>query len=66
MNLYLMVKVIAMGVNLAIMGITFAILALFALPKTLIFNSYPVTMPVRCIVIFLCIVVLINGAQVFM
>lgn len=66
MNLYLMVKGIAIGVNLAIMGVTFAILALFALPKTLIFNSHPVTMPVRCIVIFLCIVALINGTQAFM
>lgn len=66
MNLYLMVKVIAMGVNLTIMGVTFTILALFSLPKTLIFNSYPVTMPVRRIVIFLCIVVLTNGVQMFM
>ena len=58
MNWYLMIKGIAMGV-------TFVILLLFTLTKTLIFNNHPVTMPVRCIVIFLCIVTLINGAQAF-
>lgn len=58
MNWYLMIKGIAMGVTLAI-------LLMFTLTKTLIFNDHQVTMPVRCIVIFLCIVTLINGAQAF-
>ena len=58
MNWYLMIKGIAMGVTLVI-------LLLFTLTKTLIFNNHQVTMPVRFIVIFLCIVTLINGAQAF-
>lgn len=58
MNWYLMIKGITMGVTLVI-------LLMFTLTKTLIFNDHQVTMPVRCIVIFLCVVALINGAQAF-
>lgn len=58
MNWYLMLKGIEMGLVLIL-------LAVFTLADTIKYNGHLVTMPIRLVVIGLCIVTLIHAAQVF-